>query len=277
MKERQMENDRSKFWLAVVQGAIIGASGIIPGASGGVLAVSMGIYRPIVDAILAIFKSFKKSVCFLLPYGIGCLLGLMLTARGLEYLLLRYESALMYGLMGMVLGGVPDLIRDANANGFHKRYLLGTLLGLLLALAMAFMDRAFTGGGAWPFTPPTIILAGAILAVGIVIPGVSTSFILMFLGLYEPLLSALNRLDISVLLYLGLGLAAAGLLLLLFVRRMFNRHQGYAYYCVLGFLLGTVALIFPGFYPFPAQLLYLLLFLAGMAITLLMGRLSQRR
>ena len=82
--------------------------------------------------------------------------------------------------------------------------------------------------------------------------------------------------DIPVLFYMGLGLGAAGILLLLFVRRMFNRHKAYSYYCVLGFLLGTVVLIFPGFWPFPTQLWYFMLFAAGGAVTLMMGRLSRR-
>lgn len=265
------------FWLAMAQGSIIGAAGLVPGASGGVLAVAMGVYRPIVDAALSLLKDFKKNFLFLLPYGCGVVIGILLAARGLEWLLANYKGALMYALMGMALGGVPRLVRDANAEGFHKRYLAGTLLGLLMAVFLASLDAAVTGGGTWPFTPLTMAIAGAILAVGIVIPGVSTSFVLMYMGLYEPLLSALNRLHISVLFYMGLGLASTGVLLLFFVRRMFNRHRGYAYYCVLGFLLGTVALIFPGVYPFPAQLWHLLLFAGGVAATFLMERLPQRK
>lgn len=268
---------QADFWLAIAQGSIIGAAGLVPGASGGVLAVAMGVYRPIVNAVLALLKAFKKNFRFLLPYGIGVVFGILITARGLEWLLERYKPALMYALMGMVAGGVPGLVRDANAQGFHKRYLVGTLLGLLLAVVLASLDEVITGGGAWPFTPLTMVMAGAILAVGIVIPGVSTSFVLMYMGLYEPLLKALNRLDIPVLFFMGLGLAAAGVLLLLFVRRMFNRHQSYAYYCVLGFLLGTLALIFPGLYPFPGMALYILLFAAGLASTRLMERLPRRK
>ena len=271
-----MKNGPLTFGLAIAQGCIVGAAGLVPGASGGVLAVAMGIYRPIVDAVLSLFNNFKKNFFFLFPYGCGVLIGILLSARGLEWLLTNYKNALMYALMGMVVGGVPQLVKNANAKGFHKRYLAGTLVGLLLAIVLASLDRAFTGGGTWAFTPVTMVMAGAILAIGIVIPGVSTSFVLMFMGLYEPLLSALNRLDIPVLFYMGLGLGSAGLLLLLFVRRMFNRHQGYSYYSVLGFLLGTLVLIFPGFYPFPAQGWYILLFALGMISTVLMERLPRR-
>lgn len=76
-------------------------------------------------------------------------------------------------------------------------------MGLLLAVSLASLDNAVTGGGDWPFTPATMVMAGAILAIGIVIPGVSTSFVLMFMGLYDPLLAALNRLDIPVLFYMA--------------------------------------------------------------------------
>ena len=108
----------------------------------------------------------------------------------------------MYALMGMVLGGVPDLIRDANTGGFHKRYLAGTIG----AIAGGFLGLVGQCRHRWrglAFTPATMVMAGAILAIGIVIPGVSTSFVLMFMGLYDPLLAALNRLDIPVLFYMA--------------------------------------------------------------------------
>ncbi|NCB31410.1 MAG: DUF368 domain-containing protein [Clostridia bacterium] len=126
-----MMKRHADFWLAIAQGSIIGATGLIPGASGGVLAVSMGIYRPIVDAVLSLLKAFRKNFFYLLPYGIGIAVGILLAARGLEWLLSHYRAALMYSLMGMVLGGIPQLIRDANAEGFHGRYLAGTLVGLV--------------------------------------------------------------------------------------------------------------------------------------------------
>ena len=117
-----MRKRNAEFFLAMAQGAIIGAAGIIPGASGGVLAVSMGIYRSIVNAVLSLLKDFRKNFLYLLPFGLGGVAGILLTARGLAFLLANHRGALMYALMGMVLGGVPDLIRDANTGGFHKRH-----------------------------------------------------------------------------------------------------------------------------------------------------------
>lgn len=265
------------FILAVLKGIIVGAAAIIPGASGGVLAVSMGIYRPILNAVYSFWSNLKTSFLFLLPYGIGGVLGLLATARGLEWLMLHCRSAVMYALIGMVLGGIPPLLREANSNDFKKRYLLGTLGGALFLALLAYLNHSLSGGGSWAFNYWTAAMCGGILAVGIVIPGVSTSFLLMYLGLYDSMLSALNNFKIDYLLFAGLGAAAVGSILLIFIKRMFDHHPSFAYYAVLGFLLGTIVLIFPGFTFSAVQLLYLALLAAGFAATYYLCRLTNSK
>ena len=263
------------FIISILKGIIVGAAAIIPGASGGVLAVSMGIYRPILDALYSLITTFRGSFLFLLPYGIGGVLGLLVTAQGLEWLLLHFRSALMYALVGMVLGGVPSLLGEANSHGFKKRYLLGTLGGALLITLFAYLNHTLVSGSSWAFNYWTATMCGGILAVGIVIPGVSTSFLLMFIGLYDSMLNALNNFKIGYLFFAGLGAAAVGLVLLVFVKRMFDRHPGFSYYAVLGFLLGTIVLIFPGVTFSAVQILYLLLLAAGFAATYFLCKLTE--
>ena len=94
----------------------------------------------------------------------------------------------------------------------------------------------------------------------------------MFMGLYEPLLSSLTRLEIPYLICAGCSALIVGALLVVFVRNMFRRHPAGANYCVLGFLIGTTALIFPGFAPFFKELLYLALAATGFFLTTMMNR-----
>ena len=237
---------KDSFWVRIIKGFIIGVAGIVPGASGGVLAVSIGVYRPVLDAVNVFFKDIKRNFLFLLPLGIGGVVGLLSMSRVVEWLMLNYRVPFLYALIGMVLGGVPAFIKDANSEGFKPKYLLGTLFGAGVIALFALLEYLLVGGKGLAFNGWTAALSGGILAVGTVIPGVSTSFILMFMGLYEPLLSALNTFNIPMLLCVGVGAAAVVALLILFVKRMFDRHRGYAYYAVLGFLVGTIALIFPG-------------------------------
>ena len=90
---------------AVLEGTLIGAAGLIPGASGGIMAVAFGVYQEALDAIIGLFSNFKKSFSFLWPYGLGVAIGVFGCAFALEWLLKNWNMPFMYMLIGMVLGG----------------------------------------------------------------------------------------------------------------------------------------------------------------------------
>lgn len=236
---------QDSFPFRLLKGFIIGIAAILPGASGGVLAVAMGIYRPTLDAAANLFKTFKASARFLLPLGLGAVIGLLSTSRLVEHLINNFEEQTMFALVGLVAGGVPSLIGEANAHGFKKRYLAASVLGVGFVILFSVLNNAFTQSGPLPFNGWTSMLAGGILAVGTVIPGISTSFLLIHMELLKPLLAALNSFNIPILLCVGIGAAAVGISLLMFVKRMFDKHYGYAYYAILGFLVGSIVLVFP--------------------------------
>ena len=256
---------------AVLEGTLIGAAGLIPGASGGIMAVAFGVYQEALDAIIGLFSNFKKSFSFLWPYGLGVAIGVFGCAFALEWLLKNWNMPFMYMLIGMVLGGIPSIIKEAG-KPFSLKYAICSLLGAVLVAAIAMLDDKLTGSNPWEYNYLTAALAGGIIAIGIVIPGISTSFILMFMGLYEPLLSSLTRLELPYLICAGCSALIVGALLVVFVRNMFRRHPAGANYCVLGFLIGTTALIFPGFAPFFTELLYLALAATGFFLTTMMNR-----
>ena len=187
---------------AVLEGTLIGAAGLIPGASGGIMAVAFGVYQEALDAIIGLFSNFKKSFSFLWPYGLGVAIGVFGCAFALEWLLKNWHMPFMYMLIGMVLGGIPSIIKEAG-KPFSLKYAVCSLLGAVLVAAIAMLDDKLTGSNPWEYTYLTAALAGGIIAIGIVIPGISTSFILMFMGLYEPLLSSLTRLELPYLICAG--------------------------------------------------------------------------
>ncbi len=241
---------KSSFILSALEGALIGATCIIPGASGGVVAISLGLYEPCVEAVYGLFRHFrtegKKHFLFLLPLGIGAAAGLIGCSFVLEWLLQNLREPFMFALIGMVLGGLPSFFKEANKNGFKARYLLATAAGFLLIGAMVFASGKITGGAGMKLTSLSSTLGGAIVVAGTMIPGMSTSFFLMMLGIYEPLLSALTHLDMRVLVFVALGGVIGGGLMLIFIRKMFKRYHGYSYYMMLGFLLVTLIMVFPG-------------------------------
>lgn len=278
-----------------VAGIVIGIGGIIPGVSGGILAVSMGIYKPMLDAIGCFFKNIKNNFLFLIPIAIGGAVGVLSMSKLVEITLEKYEMFVMYLFIGLVAGGIPGILKTANSRtGFKPKYLIASICGALFIGALALCERLLINGKSLPFNVWTAILGGGIISVGTVIPGVSTSFILIFLGLYKPMLSCFNTFvdfkliftmlsgdaaardawlnSFLMLLFVALGLAVVALALILFVRRLFNKHHEYAHYAVLGFLITSAILIFPGFERSFMQLIYTALLAGGFFIAYFIDR-----
>ncbi len=236
------------FFRSVAAGLLIGIGCVLPGVSGGVMAVSFGLYRPMLDAVLTFFKDTRKKIVFLLPLALGGGLGLLLGAKGLSRAMALYEPQMLMLFTGFILGGVPDLMREAEGGGaFDRRWLLSLALGVLLALPMALCGGGETGR-VERLSMMQALGAGVLEGVGTVVPGLSTSFLLIHIGWYQAYLAALSGLQAGTLCLIGLGFLASALLCMKGVKWLFDHAQGHAYYAVLGFLLVSVALVFPGFH-----------------------------
>lgn len=225
-------------------GLLIGVACVMPGVSGGVLAAGFGLYLPMLDAVTHLFRTPRKSMQLLLPLGAGILTGVFLGAALMSAVLDRWYTPCVLLFLGMVLGGVPSLVRDANRSGFRGSYAAALLLG---AAAASFLLLWRTDGAvqadalAWW----QALLAGGVAACGTVIPGVSMTCILLLLGWYAPLLQAVAGPEHATLTLALMGALAAGIPLIFAVRHVFVRFYGQASYAVLGFLLVTVGLSFP--------------------------------
>lgn len=238
---------RGTFWHHLLAGALIGMGCVLPGVSGGVMAVSFGLYRPMLEAILHFFRDVKKSFLFLLPLALGGAVGFLIGAKGLGYAMARFETPMLFLFIGFILGGVPDLLREADAGrGYRPRCLWALALGLSLGLLLILLPQK-NAAPLSALSPVQALLAGAIEGFGTVVPGVSSSFILIYLGWYSAYLTAVASLDLVTLCLFAAGFAAVALATMKAVQWLFDRAQDYAYYGVLGFLLASIGLVFPGF------------------------------
>lgn len=257
---------QESFWRNALAGLLIGIGCVLPGVSGGVMAVSFGLYRPMLDAVLGIFHDTRRKLLFLAPLALGGAAGLLLGARCLGTAMRLYEKPMLCLFTGFILGGVPDLLAEAEAGGRFRRRWLGALAGgVLLALPMALL-RAQGVERALSLTPLQALAVGLAEGVGTVVPGLSTSFILMNLGWYQAYLEALAHPQAGVLGLVALGFAASALASMKAVQWLFDHARGYAYYAVLGFLLVSVALVFPGFGSGWTLWMQLAALLAGMLV-----------
>lgn len=257
---------QGSFWRNALAGLLMGIGCVLPGVSGGVMAVSFGLYRPMLDAVLGIFHDTRRKLLFLAPLALGGAAGLLLGARCLGTAMRLYEKPMLCLFTGFILGGVPDLLAEAEEGGrFHRRWLGALAGGILLAMPMALL-RAQGVDRALSLTPLQALAVGLAEGVGTVVPGLSTSFILMNLGWYQAYLEALAHPQADVLGLVALGFAASALASMKAVQWLFDHARGYAYYAVLGFLLVSVALVFPGFGSGWTLWMQLAALLAGMLV-----------
>ncbi len=179
-------------WLfRVLQGAIIGAGAILPGISGGVLCVVFGIYQPMMALLAHPFRTFKKYVLLLFPVLIGWVLGFLLIAQVLSLLFSSETFAIpaTWLFFGLIIGTFPQLYREAGKQGrTYKSWIalaVSTAMILALLVFMQYGTRIEIAAGIWDISSVWwYLFCGALWGVSLVMPGLSSSSLLLFLGLY---------------------------------------------------------------------------------------------
>lgn len=264
-----------EFARKALAGFVIGIGCVVPGVSGGLMAVSFGLYRPMLDALIGYFKDVRGNTRFLLPLAVGGAVGFVLGALALERLMSLCQTAMLFLFIGFILGGVPGVVLQANEKGFKPRYLLALLGGLGASLLMTALPQ--TGAQGQALNTAQSLLTGAIQGVSTVVPGVSGSFLLIYLGWYQPYLDAVSSLRLAPLMLMAAGFALAALVSMRGVKWLFDSVPAYAHYAVLGFLLGSTLLIVPPFSAGWTLAAELAAFALGLAGALWMNRLETGR
>lgn len=245
---------------SILSGFIIGVAAITPGLSGGILAIVLGIYAPALDAVMTIHHNFKKSLSYLFPLGLGVLLGLATFGIVMKQLLASYEQTVIYCFIGLIAGSMPSMLKQAAKTGVKKSYFVFLTVAFSIGI---FFSYAIATNNVYTSSNPIILaVAGVFLAMGILIPGVSSSFLLMQLGAYNEVISAIATLNIINLLWIGIGAAVFFIITARLINIAFKKHHGYSYFTALGFLFASVLTSFPGF-PTLIDLFFALMGLLG--------------
>lgn len=231
-------------WIArMLKGMIIALGFILPGVSGGVLAAILGIYERMIRFLAHIKDNFVENVLYFTPVAIGMVLGIAAFSYPVNLLLDNYKVIVLWGFAGAIIGTIPSLIKESVKESDRDRADTITFW-LSFILSGVFLYSLNGMVGTLPANFLSFVLAGALIALGILIPGLSPSNLLLILGLYTPMLTGFKRLDLfGTFLPIGIGGALA---LILFSKAMdyiLKHYHSRVYHFIIGIVLSSTLLI----------------------------------
>ncbi len=188
----------------IIQGFIVGIGKIIPGVSGAMLAMFMGIYEPLMEAVTRFFDDKKRHFYLLFNFGIGLFLAIILFSKIILFLLSNYYYVTIYLFLGLIMGTVFRFKKQVSFN--RKNKFLFVISFMILFIIPFFESNELFAFQKNIFHYLYVIVLGGIDAVTSIVPGISGTAIFMMLGSYEFVLNVLgNPFSILFVLYfLGL-------------------------------------------------------------------------
>nr|WP_325218502.1 DUF368 domain-containing protein [uncultured Oscillibacter sp.] len=274
MDERQQ---RRAHWLRdFLCGVLIGAGAILPGVSGGVLAVVFDIYRPFMEVLTRPRRAVPKYWKMLIPLGLGWAAGFMGFAKGISAAIALSAAATTWLFIGLIAGTAPSLFREAGKEGRSASAWGSFLLCAAAVFAGLFyvsrVVRVQVEPSFWWYN-----FCGALWGMGVVIPGMTSSSVMMALGLYQPMLEGLARLDLLVLSAALPGMFLTIALLARLVTWFFRRHYAAAFHGILGFVMASTLVIVPTEYAGAGEMaLSALCAAAGFVLAYFLARMDKR-
>ena len=237
----------------MIKGFFMGIANIIPGVSGGTLAITMGIYEDLINAISHFFTKLKQNIAFLLPVGIGAILSILLGSKVIGYSLEKFPLPTILFFVGLILGGLPMLSRKTKGN-MTKKNIIIFLATFVFVIALMFLKTGKQVSFASMNILSYILLffVGMIASATMIIPGISGSFMLMVMGYYQPIINTINTLtkmqDIGkcfmILIPFGLGVLVGIVLIAKLIEFLFKKYEVPTYFGIIGFVLASIIGIF---------------------------------
>lgn len=265
-----------EFIWNMIYGAIIGIANIIPGVSGGTMAVILNIYDELISAVSNFTKAFKKSLMLLIPIGLGAGVGIILFSKLIGYLLETHPMPVNFFFMGLIIGSVPMIYKRATVKEFKVVSLIPFVIAMAIMVGMSFLskDEAAVDTLITTITLGTaikLIVCGAIAAACTILPGVSGSLILVVLGVYTSVLNAISTFNIPVLFFVGIGVLIGLLGGAKLIDICLRTNEQLTFFAILGLVVGSVVPVFKASgFAFGGQAVVAIMTLAlGIGISLL--------
>ncbi len=265
--------------LYIIQGAIVGAGAILPGISGGVLCVVFGIYEPMMDLLTHPKKHFKTHLTLFLPFGIGWAIGFFGISGMLGGFLETHPEIATMLLFGLVCGTVPDMLKKSELSD-QKMSWTPLVMSLSIFYVVLHIIDVLQGGEPVAVAESflSFLFCGIMWGISLIVPGFSSSPILMYLGLFEPLTSGIGineNFNLGIVIPFILGVVVTVLLFARLVNMLFKKHYALASRIIIGFVISSSLKTLPDHFKSTGTMIVsIICFILGFAATILMEKID---
>lgn len=239
--------------ITFIKGFILGVANIIPGVSGGTLAVTLGLYETILSCVNNFFKDIKKNITTLLPIGLGIFVALISTSKLVTFALANYKAPTIFLFVGLIIGGTT-LLTDKVKGKHSVSNIIVFIVTFLIVIALNFLNIKSLNTSLDNINLMSIIvllLVGFIASSAMIIPGISGSFILMILGFYEKIIATLSNLtnlkelsnNLIILVPFGIGVLMGILFMARLITTLIEKDEAKTYHAIIGFVLSSVIVL----------------------------------
>jgi len=257
------------FLFLFIKGTAVGAANVMPGISGATLAVIFRVYDRLITAINGLFKDLKGSLSFLVPFGLGMVLGIVAVGSVISILIGRFSFQSAGFIAGLMAGSIPFLHGQAKekgtsenkSNSFVMYYLVAAVAALTIAvLSVVVPTPEFYIEGSFGFGAMALLFSGGLLAAAaMVVPGVSGAMVLILLGIYPLAMDTINLIReyvatpfsfgllppiLQVVIPIGLGVIPGILLAGKCIALLLEKYFVFTYFVIIGLVLGTIFVLF---------------------------------
>ncbi|NLJ65582.1 MAG: DUF368 domain-containing protein [Christensenellaceae bacterium] len=231
----------------IVSGILIGGGAILPGVSGGVMCVIFGVYRPLMELLSRPFTAIKKYWKMFAFVFLGVAIGFVGIAKLVGGLFEKYEFQMLCLFIGLILGTVPMLYKNAQEQSKSKKNDMIALVGAFVVLLTVLL--LLKSGDTMHFELNTLLafISGVIWGFSLVVPGLSSSSLLIYMGLYENIMLEVGKLNMGVIVPLMVGIFLVAVLFARIIDNLFEKHNNIASHAVIGLVLASTISIVPSF------------------------------
>ena len=289
IKKEKKISPVADWFIRLVKGALVGIGFILPGLSGGVLAVIFGLYDRIIKFLANLRDNFVKNLIYFFPVAIGAAIGIVLFAVVVEKAFGKYAAQFVCLFVGFVAGTFPSLYKTAGKEGRKS-----SDIWVLILSTVAIFTLMVVGGKELTEVTPNIFIwlgSGLLMGLGLIIPGMSPSNFLIYFGLYDKMAIGIKDFDFGIIIPLIIGFIICVILFAKIAAWMFRKYYSGMYHFILGMVIGSSlaifpTVVFPAFTPegldaaglgFGASLLFsLVLFIVGAIASYLFSKVEER-